>query len=185
MFAVPQNTLPPHASAPGRAIAHPVRIAHEFAASRERWAHVLRYDPDQRWVGLLERTEEHEVWLLSWLPGQRTELHDHGGATGAFTVVSGSLTERAIPLDRGAVETSRALVAGQSRVFGPSYVHQVRNDGEDPAVSIHVYRPARSRMRIYSEDPAGAGHHLTGSTVNAADTPSKAVVAPEASFASP
>lgn len=154
MLAVPQNTVPPHAPAPGRAIAHPVRIAHEFAAHRERWAHLLRYDPEQRWVGLLERTDEHEVWLLSWLPGQRTELHDHGGATGGFTVVSGVLTERAIPLNRGGIETSRALVAGQSRVFGPSYVHQVRNDGEDPAVSIHVYRPARARMRVYSENPA-------------------------------
>ena len=30
---------------------------------------------------------------MSWLPGQVTDLHDHGAASGAFTIVSGELTE--------------------------------------------------------------------------------------------
>ena len=67
MFEVPPNTVV--AAEPRRAFAHPVRIAREFAANRDVWSHLLRYDPDQRWFGLLERTAEHEVWLLSWLPG--------------------------------------------------------------------------------------------------------------------
>ena len=33
-------------------------------------------------------------WLLSWLPGQGTGLHDHGGSAGAFAVVRGTLHER-------------------------------------------------------------------------------------------
>ena len=150
--ARPSNAGPPQGTDQNRAPAHPVRTAHAFAANRDSWAHLLRYDPDQRWFGLLERTAEHEVWLLSWLPGQRTELHDHGGATGAFTVVSGLLTERAVRPDSRPAEVLHPLVAGQSRVFGPNYVHQVHNDGPDPAVSIHVYRPARARMSLYAWD---------------------------------
>lgn len=151
MFAVPPETI---AAPANRAIAHPVRIAHELAAARQSWAHQLRYDPDQRWVGLLERTDEHEAWLLSWLPGQQTELHDHGGATGAFTVVSGTLTEQVVrTAGTRPVQALNSLSAGQSRVFGPDYVHQVRNEGPDPAVSIHVYRPVRSTMRLYHLDP--------------------------------
>ncbi|GAB3276223.1 cysteine dioxygenase [Parasphingorhabdus pacifica] len=151
MFAVPPETIAVPAD---RAIAHPVRIAREFAADRHSWAHLLRYDPEQRWFGLLERTAEHEAWLLSWLPGQQTELHDHGGATGAFTVVSGHLGERVIRSEGArSAETLNSLDAGKSRVFGPNYVHQVRNDGPDPAISIHVYRPARSDMRLYDLDP--------------------------------
>ena len=151
VFEVPPNTV---AAEPDRALAHPVRIAHEFAANRDSWAHLLRYDPDQRWFGLLERTAEHEVWLLSWLPGQRTELHDHDDASGAFTVVSGALTERAVRTGSARpAEVLHPLVAGQSRVFGPNYVHQVHNEGPDPAVSIHVYRPARAGMNRYEWDP--------------------------------
>jgi predicted metal-dependent enzyme (double-stranded beta helix superfamily) len=153
VFAVPPNTV---AAPADLSIAHPVRIARELAADRGSWTHLLRYDPDQRWSGLLARTESYEAWLLSWLPGQHTELHDHGGATGAFTVIAGNLTERVVQ-SRGA-EVLHPLTAGQSRVFGPNYVHQVHNDGPDPAVSVHVYRPARAGMTLYTHDPVTGLH---------------------------
>jgi quercetin dioxygenase-like cupin family protein len=141
MFAVPENTIALAASATR---VHPSRVAREFALNRDRWKHLLRYDPAERWSALVERTAEREVWLMSWLPGQSTDLHDHGRATGAFTVVSGVLTERVTR----SVELVHDLGPGESRVFAPNYVHQVTNNGIDPAVSIHVYRSARE-MRSY------------------------------------
>ena len=146
MFAVPENTV---ALSTASATLHPVRIALDFAANRDRWRHLLRYDPDTRFSALVERTEEQEVWLMSWLPGQHTDLHDHVGATGAFTVVSGSLTE----VVATQVQVAHQLTAGQSRVFGPGYVHQVRNDGQDPTVTIHVYRHGPRAMTSYRFDP--------------------------------
>ncbi|ASO22348.1 putative metal-dependent enzyme (double-stranded beta helix superfamily) [Actinoalloteichus hoggarensis] len=152
MFAVPPNTV---AAPPTQdALTHPVRVAMATATDREQWAPLLRYDPDQRWSGLLSRTEHHEVWLLSWLPGQRTRLHDHGGAVGAFTVVNGVLTERVARQDGrgGRIEVVQPLAAGASRVFGPDYVHEVVNEGPDPAVSVHVYRRERREMNEYEFD---------------------------------
>ncbi|ASU78096.1 hypothetical protein CDG81_06995 [Actinopolyspora erythraea] len=143
MFAVPPNTV---LDASERSRAHPALIARDVANNRRHWAHLVRYDREQRWSRLLRRTADHEVWILSWLPEQRTELHDHGGADGAFIVVSGVLTERAVRSDSGhhRAEVLHTLVAGQARVFGPHYAHQVNNEGPDPAISIHVYRPARA-----------------------------------------
>jgi predicted metal-dependent enzyme (double-stranded beta helix superfamily) len=142
MFAVPENTIASSAVAP---TVHPAQIARAYAADRDRWAHLLRYDPDERYAALVHRTPDQEVWLLSWLPGQATGLHDHGAATGAFTIVSGELIEYAAHRGR-----THQLGVGQSRVFGPGYAHEVRNAGPDPAVSIHVYRAART-MRHYAE----------------------------------
>lgn len=122
---------------------HPARIAAEFVLDRARWKSLLRYDPVERFSTLLERTDDHEVWLMSWLPGQSTDPHDHGGVTGAFTIVSGVLTERVMRMN-----TTLELQPGQSRVFAPNYVHQVSNNGSHPAVSIHVYRSTRE-MRTY------------------------------------
>jgi quercetin dioxygenase-like cupin family protein len=143
MFAVPPNTiaLPDVLSA-----AHPARIATMVANDRSRWAHLLRYDPTDRFSALVESSQDFEIWLLSWLPGQSTDLHDHDGAAGAFTVVNGELTERVVkPGRRDAVHT---VAVGQSRVFGPQYTHQVGNDGIDPAVTIHVYRPRRGMRTV-------------------------------------
>ncbi|MGH3880017.1 MAG: cysteine dioxygenase [Actinophytocola sp.] len=140
MFAVPENTV---ASAETAPTVHPALIAREYAAARERWAHLLRYDPDERYTALVHRTPDQEVWLMSWLPGQGTDLHDHGAATGAFTIVSGELTEHV--LHRG---VTHELGVGQSRVFGPGYVHRVHNAGPDPAVSLHVYRAVRTMRGV-------------------------------------
>ncbi|GAA4530088.1 cysteine dioxygenase [Amycolatopsis samaneae] len=151
MFAVPDNTL---LRPENPALRHPVRVALEVAVDRDRWGHLLRYDPDQRFSALVDRDERQEIWLMSWLPGQRTDLHDHAFSTGAFTVVSGRLQEtvaRRAPGGRAVTEL-HALTAGQSRVFGPGYVHQVRNEGADPAISIHVYRDGGREMRPYHQD---------------------------------
>jgi predicted metal-dependent enzyme (double-stranded beta helix superfamily) len=154
MFAVPDNTL---LRPENPALRHPVRVALEVAADRDRWRHLLRYDPEERFATLVSKDEQQEVWLMGWLPGQHTDLHDHAFASGAFTVVNGHLTEavaRRAP-DGRAVTELHALSAGQSRVFGPGYVHEVRNDGPDPAVSVHVYRDAERAMRPYHLDPLG------------------------------
>jgi predicted metal-dependent enzyme (double-stranded beta helix superfamily) len=140
MFAVPTNTIASATTAP---TVHPALIAREFANARERWARLLRYDPDERFTALVHRAAGQEVWLMSWLPGQTTGLHDHGAATGAFTIVSGELTEHV--LARGATHT---VGIGQSRVFGPGYTHEVRNAGPDPAISIHVYRAVRAMRAV-------------------------------------
>jgi len=140
MFAVPANTIASASTAP---TVHPALIAREFATNRDRWAHLLRYDPDERYTALVDRTPDQEVWLMSWLPGQGTDLHDHGPSSGAFTVVSGELAEHVV--HRG---TTHTVTVGQSRVFGPGYAHEVRNAGPDPAVSLHVYRAARAMNHL-------------------------------------
>ncbi|MET8202597.1 cysteine dioxygenase [Micromonospora taraxaci] len=110
------------------------------------WPVALRFDPAERWYARLAVTAEHEVWALSWLPGQGTDLHDHGGSSGAFRVVSGVLTEETVSAGR---LRPRLLPAGVGRRFGPRHVHRVTNHGPDPAVSVHVYRPALLRMTRY------------------------------------
>lgn len=148
MHAVPYLTVPAgHTVRPGS----PASLALAVAAHPERWRPLVDYRPDTRWYRLLERTEHHEVWLLSWLPGQGTDLHDHGPATGAFAVAAGALTERvaATAPDGAPVEVSRTLEPGRCRVFGPRYVHQVTNTGTVPAVSVHIYTPGLDMMNCY------------------------------------
>lgn len=131
MFAVPPDTIALSTIPPN---SHPALIARELAEDVERWSHLVRFDSASRFSQLVDSSDIQEIWLMSWLPGQRTDLHGHGDATGAFTVLLGELTERAR-------HARHRLVPGQYRVFGPGYTHQVRNDALMPAVSLHVYRP--------------------------------------------
>jgi Cysteine dioxygenase type I len=111
----------------------------------------LRFDADQRWHERIFRDSRVDVWLISWLPTQGTELHDHGGSAGAFSVLAGELSEVSyLPGTEGRGSlVERARPAGESVAFGPYYVHDVRNLSTGPAVSVHAYSPPLDLMRYY------------------------------------
>jgi predicted metal-dependent enzyme (double-stranded beta helix superfamily) len=127
-------------------------LAEWYAAHRAGWAVTPRFDPDRRWYARLAADAGHEAWLLTWLPGQQTDLHDHGGSAGAFTIIEGRLTEQ-LPIGHADVRfVERGYGAGATRPFGPRHVHRIVNAGPAPAVSLHVYAPALTRMTRYTVD---------------------------------
>jgi hypothetical protein len=109
---------------------------------------VLDYSPERRWWARLGLTEGVELWLLSWLPGQGTEPHDHGGSAGSFTVLTGRLREDyrypAGPVRSAVRETGDALG------FGSGRAHQVLNPFEVPAATVHAYSPPLVPTREYA-----------------------------------
>jgi hypothetical protein len=142
----------------------PAALAAALAAASGRWLHRVQYRSVSRWTQLLPRgdaaalihPELHadldgvQIWLLSWLSGQGTPLHDHGRSAGAFAVVRGELTERVVSTGPAGLHTFHArLGVDRLRQFGTHYVHQVTNDDAEPAVSVHVYTPALREMNTY------------------------------------
>src|SRR5271163_1961081 len=77
---------------------------------------------DDRWFARLDGDDEVDILLISWVPGHRTELHDHGGSLGALTLLSGSLDE--FRWD-GARLRLRRLEAGDQAGFPLGWVHDV------------------------------------------------------------
>ncbi|MFI0938021.1 cysteine dioxygenase [Streptomyces sp. NPDC021020] len=136
------HLLPPVPQHPAT-VADFAGLARAVAADRAQWEPLVRYDATTRWYARLRTGPGYEVWLLSWLPGQGSGLHDHGPSSGVLTVLAGSLRESA----RGATGAAvRVLGAGAQRAFAPGYVHEVVNDSLEPAVSLHVYFPGLTEM---------------------------------------
>ncbi|WP_406817782.1 cysteine dioxygenase [Mycobacterium sp. M23085] len=124
--------------------------------------------PDsRRWFTRIHGDEELDVWLISWVPGQPTELHDHGGSLGALTVISGSLNEYRWD---GKALRRRRLDAGDQAGFPLGWVHDVvwaprpvtapvslpvtgapsavAAPGQ-PTLSVHAYSPPLTAMSYY------------------------------------
>lgn len=133
-----------------------VEIATHLADLTELWQPLVEYDPVSRYYARLADEPDFEAWLLTWLPGQGTNWHDHGGSAGAFVVVRGTLTERHAsvdPLAHPRIEPElRELSEGALRAFGTRHIHEVTNNGWEPAVSVHVYSPALVEMTTYAEE---------------------------------
>jgi predicted metal-dependent enzyme (double-stranded beta helix superfamily) len=136
------------------------RMVGAIAAQPESWRDIVRFDAGQRWYHRLDLTDEYEVWLLSWLPGQHTGFHDHGEAVGAFAVALGRLAECTVPAVRPRAR-SRTFAAGRIRPFGAGHVHDMVNACAAPAVSVHAYSPPLTAMRRYELTAAGLVHTST------------------------
>ncbi|WP_286199260.1 cysteine dioxygenase [Mycobacterium sp. ELW1] len=106
---------------------------------------------DERWFTRLHADDELDVWLISWVAGHTTELHDHGGSLGALTVLSGALHEYRWNGER---LHRRRLDAGDQAAFPLGWVHDVVGA---PAVSapasatlsVHAYSPPLTAMSYY------------------------------------
>jgi predicted metal-dependent enzyme (double-stranded beta helix superfamily) len=128
---------------------------HQLIGTPAQWVARVRLDTEGRWYEQIHVNESYEVWLISWMPGQSTGFHDHGGSNGAFGIVWGDLDESVVPRDGDAVLVNR-IGSGAVRSFGPRHAHDVRNcSASSVAVSVHAYSPPLSVTRQYDLTPSG------------------------------
>lgn len=110
---------------------------------------MVEVDIANRWWARLGLTSGVELWLLSWAPGQGTEPHDHGGASGSFSVLFGELRED-YRYPSGPARHAHHQV-GASIGFGRGRAHQVRNVSNFNAASVHAYSPPLLPVRHYAD----------------------------------
>lgn len=132
-------------------------VTRAFAERVRSGEFAVEANPEERWHVRIHSDDQVDVWLISWTTDQGTELHDHGGSAGAFTVVGGTLTESVWARGKAGSpgqlsDLSRA--EGETVTFGTRYVHDVRNLDESVAVSVHAYSPPLSLMHYYDYDGA-------------------------------
>jgi hypothetical protein len=66
-------------------------------------------------------------------------------------------TVRATAHGMALIETHH-VGAGEHRTFGPRYVHDLSNDEDQVAFSVHAYGPRLSTMNYYELHPRGRLH---------------------------
>jgi hypothetical protein len=133
-----------------------------------------------RWFVRLHGDDEVDVWLISWVPGHRTELHDHGGSLGAATLLSGSLDEFRWDGER---LRCRRLQAGDQAGFPLGWVHDVvwappgprtsvtsLSGAQEPSLSVHAYSPPLTVMSYYEVTEE---HRLRRKRTELTDQPEK------------
>ena len=109
-----------------------VQLATQLAAQTSLWEPLVDYDPVSRYYARLARESDFEAWLLTWVPGQGTEWHDHGGSAGAFITVRGVLTEEHAVVSPGRSAADRPAVSRPDRGHPASVREQACAQGDQP-----------------------------------------------------
>ena len=115
------------------------------------WLPFTRFDAARYCRRSVRLTDAYEALLMGWLPGQSSLVHDHRGSACAFRVLEGTATEHTYTF-----EESRLLHVGEHDLPTGSVVasrepdiHALANCGGRQLVTLHVYSPPLTQMRIY------------------------------------
>jgi predicted metal-dependent enzyme (double-stranded beta helix superfamily) len=128
----------------------------EEAKGSEDWYVARRHDAEDG---------SFSLQIFVWPPGSRTRVHDHS-SWGAYSAAAGTvLEERYERLDDGSVPDHARLEKvwqltwsredGASTVLpGDGGIHRVGNQGEDTAISVHLYGPRTGEVDGRDYDPS-------------------------------
>jgi predicted metal-dependent enzyme (double-stranded beta helix superfamily) len=129
------------------------RLVEELAARTDLWQPLVISDRRRRRYRLLFEDPRLDVWVLSWMPGQKTGFHDHGASNVALTALQGTVLEQQMRL--GAPSLERELVPGRLQQGPAGYIHSVAHARGEPAVTLHAYSPPLVDVGQYRAGSAG------------------------------
>ncbi len=111
----------------------------------------IRFSDERYCRNLVAHGAQFYALVLCWRPGQGSPIHDHRNAACGVRVVSGTATETRYR-EQGAglvVESVRQLGRGEVCSSFDDDIHQVRNEGDDNLVTLHVYSPVLDNINLY------------------------------------
>jgi predicted metal-dependent enzyme (double-stranded beta helix superfamily) len=124
-----------------------------IAARPDLWHPLIVVDREQRRYELLYDDDQVDIWVLSWMPGQKTGFHDHDRSSVALICAQGELDEGSLAL--GASADPVRMTPGVTRTGPGGYIHSVSHVAGEPAISIHAYSPPLTCVGQYRVDELG------------------------------
>lgn len=113
------------------------------------------FDPRKYTRTCLYRCPRYELVLLCWAPGQKTPIHLHNGAECWIYLLSGSLHESQyqinIPSEPQFVSSNRLTEGMNAHLNDVKGGHILENDGDEYAVSLHLYTPPMAVCTYWDE----------------------------------
>ena len=103
---------------------------------------------------LLAHGPQFYALVMCWLPGQASPIHDHKGAACGVRVIEGTATETSFRWhgERLVEDTVETLLAGEVCGSFDDDIHEIRNNGDDNLVTLHVYSPYLDNINLYDRD---------------------------------
>jgi cysteine dioxygenase len=101
------------------------------------------------------RTEQAEILMICWRPGQRTPIHDHDGSYGTVRVLRGVMWETIFGMDPECglrYRSGREWLSGETTAGADVRdIHQIGNpdvSGQE-LITLHLYAPPLKSLNVY------------------------------------
>jgi predicted metal-dependent enzyme (double-stranded beta helix superfamily) len=137
------------------------------------FAHHVIADPEHYHRERLVQTDFASLYVLTWLPGQESPIHDHRSSNCGVRVLKGEMAEYFYKPIPGTGDRARrtafnrwqpGVVTSSEQGIG---IHKVANETQDATlVTLHLYSPPLLKMTFYTEvDNSMAGPLLLAGSI--------------------
>lgn len=104
------------------------------------WQNYVKFSSDCYSRNHVIHTKEYELLILCWQPNQGSPIHNHPKQGCLLKVLEGELSEKKYNKSNYIVET--IYKTGEvSYIDNQLGVHQIKNQNQEKAVSLHLYVP--------------------------------------------
>jgi predicted metal-dependent enzyme (double-stranded beta helix superfamily) len=127
-----------------------VTAADVQGADLEPWADYYHPSEDSYGRQIVLHGGHYEIMVMTWLPGDISAIHDHGGAEWGLVKCFGHALHDCFRLTGMVLEEagSRPYHYGDMAFIDASLIHQMGNLCSGPFLSLHVYGCRRTRPLI-------------------------------------
>jgi cysteine dioxygenase len=111
--------------------------------SADLLAEYIHFSDERYSRNLLAHGPQFYALVLCWKPGQASPIHDHKGASCGVRVIQGTATETSFRWqdDKLVADSVVGIQAGKVCGSFDDDIHEIRNNGGDNLVTLHVYSP--------------------------------------------
>lgn len=113
----------------------------------------VQVDPARYHRELMVKADDYQILVLTWLPGQKSPIHNHRGSQCCVRVLQGTAFETIFTHTRDGFFETHLDRCEPGAVFGgeDTDIHIVENSplAKEVLVTMHVYRPALTRMELF------------------------------------
>lgn len=89
-----------------------------------------------------------EVYIISWLPGQKSPIHNHSKNGCILKILSGNLTESVYTDSSPLIKTSVLNKNNIGFMRDDLGLHSISNEGNNIAISLHIYSPPNHKTKF-------------------------------------
>jgi cysteine dioxygenase len=118
------------------------------------WRERVSFDGDRYQRVVLFSRESYDIYLLCWLKGQASPIHDHPDNGCLLRVMEGQLDEQQFRVEPGdglsPLGGGRLAAGDLSYLERQSVVHRI--EALTDTVSLHIYSPPNYRSNHYRTD---------------------------------
>ena len=101
----------------------------------------------------IAHSDEFELILLCWMPGQETKIHDHDDKSCWVKMISGHIQEDTFHLEGETLrETGKHILNEGDVTFANNrlFLHRLKNTSKERTLSLHLYMEPIKKCKIYN-----------------------------------